>query len=781
MTTTEHQDDAVSLAKDDVDLDDEALDDDEDLDEDDYDDERPGGELVRRAFGRIRHRAPAEVALRDPAAVDDRPHLVVRVRQAAARQTVWLVDQPAVVRTVAVGRQVPRAGWRLAWSAPRGARRTLVALVDWMRDARSAELLAKHADAGEGESYAKVATARQQANLAGRRWLVGVLVGLVALVVMAWWAPAGFAAVLGAAAFAAAAAVAPRRTLEEWLYGLAFAAGLGGAAWWWGDELAAMVPRPPEWVWWALAGVLVVACGWAGRREDRPLVDMPVGTAPHKPPPVTAPMVVEALFRIGVTGMTLQAADKGMRDEIRVIAPGVATSAHGYTIELELPPGVTAEMVVAKRGPLAGALRRDLGCVWPSGNEDRHPGYLRLFISHKPMNKAVQPTWPLAAGKPVDIFEPMPLFTDEEMRWVSLTLAGTPHLAVGGASGFGKSVWLRQLSCGVAFDLRVRIVVIDGKRSGDLDHVRKLAHAFHEGADPEDMEAVVAELRGLVQEYLRRSKFLSNLPPEERSPKVTSALASKYPAQLSPIVVFYDEVQEGTQYGVKGNPADKKIRDETTGQLTRLSRVGRSAGIYLVLASQRPEADVIPSSIMGNCSIRVAFKVSDQTHNDQILGTSARKNGIDATMFGTRDKGMAWLKGGDDVDAQVVRSWSAMVDVGLAVELADKAYALRKAAGLLTGQAVDDGITDAEVVYDVVADAEHVIAARGADKAQWGELVEWLAALRPGQYGGLGEEALSAAVRAAEVRVRDVRSGGSVRKGVHLVDLRKRGGDDDGQ
>ncbi len=260
---------------------------------------------------------------------------------------------------------------------------------------------------------------------------------------------------------------------------------------------------------------------------------------------------------------------------------------------------------------------------------------------------------------------------------------------------------------------------------------------------------------------------------------MTSALATKYPAQLSPIVVFYDEVQEGTQYGIKSSREDKAIRDEITGQLTRLSRVGRSAGIYLVLASQRPEADVIPSSIMGNCSIRVAFKVSDQVHNDQILGTSARKNGIDATMFGTRDKGLAWLKGGDDVDAQVVRSWSEMVDVSLAVELADKAYELRKARGMLTGQALDDGIEDAEIVYDIVQDAEQVLRHRGVGKAQWGELVAWLQEFRPGQYATLTEEQLSAGIRSAVPKPRDVRSGNFVRKGVYLSDLGKRSIDDD--
>jgi S-DNA-T family DNA segregation ATPase FtsK/SpoIIIE len=460
-------------------------------------------------------------------------------------------------------------------------------------------------------------------------------------------------------------------------------------------------------------------------------------------------MVVDALCRIGLPGMTLQTAER-VHEETRVMAPGVATSAHGYVMEMELT-GVTAEMVVAKRANLAGELRRDVGCVWPSGNEDKHPNYLRLFLSHRPMNTGRQPAWPLMKARAVDSFDGLPLFTDEEMRWVCLTLAGT-HTAVGGASGFGKSVWLRHLTCALAYDLRARLYLFDGKRSGDLDHVRKLAHAFHEGAEPEDIEAIVAELEGLVAECTRRAKFLKSLPADERSPKVTSALASKYAKQLAPIFAVFDEVQEYTEYGI--TKEERKIRETIVGLLTKLSRVGRSAGIFLVLTSQKPDAKVIPSAIMGNCSIRIAFKVSDQVHNDQILGTSARKSGIDATMFGSRDRGMAWLKGGDAVDAQVVRSWSEMVDVGLAVELADKAYELRQADGWLTGQAAGEDIEDA-IVVDVVADALSVVDSpeHGGRHISLQMLAEKLRELRPTTWDRVDQNAVGALLRAKHVMV----------------------------
>lgn len=733
----------------------------------DEDEAGPGGELVLRPLATLARLQYVTLAPDGPGR-----HLATRARQATARQLVWVADQPAVARTLAVGRQLPGATLHLAMYTPRGLVRITVLTSDWLRDAKSADLLAKHSLAGEGESYAKVAKARADTDLAGRRWLVGLVVAVLVLLGLAWWAPAGFAGVLGVAVFLGVAALAPRKDVQEWLYGLAFAGAAGGAAWWFGPALAALVPRPPGWAWWVLAALAVLVCGWLGRADDKPLMAMPTSMAKREPDEPTAPMIVEALFRIGVAGMTQAAADKGMRDEVRVRAPGVAKSATGYFIELELPPGITAGDVGERREELAGALRRPLGCVWPSGGGD-HPGHLRIYIGRKPMATALQAVWPLATGHPIDIFEPFPLFTDEEGEWVNVTLLGT-HAVVAGASGFGKSVTLRQLAVACALDPRVQLYVFDGKISGDLAPLQKVAHAYYEGAEPEDITEQLGALQGIEKEMRRRARFLRDLPPEERSPKVTSALADKYP-HLSPIVILVDEVQELTEYGVKSSKEDKAVRDGFNASLTRISRLGRSAGIAKVLVTQKPEASVINTAIMGNCAIRVCHKVTEQNHNDQVLGTSAYKNGYNAALFSQEDRGLAWLRA--EGDPQVVRSWSQMVDLDVAVELVEKAYLLRKGRGLLTGQAADDGIEDAEIVYDLAQDAESAIRSRARDKAQWGELVEWLREFR-GQYAALTEEELSASIRAAGVRVRDVRSGASVRKGVHLADLREQADDD---
>lgn len=702
-------------------------------------------------------RKQGDIEVRPPIRERARQHLVARqvAVVAVSRRHAWTVWQ--------IAKQAPGVLFPMvfAWSW-RGAGRLLRSWGRYVRDDATAELRSYHASERQAKELVSVANERR-AERSERMLRSFTAVALVGAPILAWTAPGWCGGLVGALVFVWTLALIPGRHLGEVVAGLFAGVVVGVAAWWWAPSL----PVPPAWAFWLASTLGLIGLGWVGRPREKPLVSVDYGdaTIPEKP---TADMVIAALCRIGLAGMTPQKFDE-VKAETRVLAPGVATSKHGYVVEMELPPGRTAAEVAGEREALAGALRRDIGCVWPAGREDKHPGWLRLFLSHKPMNSGQQPPWPLAAGKAIDIFEPISLFTDEEMRWVDLTIAGT-HTAVGGASGFGKSVWLRQLTCAIALDPRVKLVIIDGKRSGDFEHVRKLAHGFYVGAEPEEAAEQLEALEALVAECLARAKFLGSLPQEERSPKVTSELASKYP-QLRPIVLVYDEVQEGTEYGVKTSREDKAIRAQYTGLLTRLARIARSAGVFMVLASQKPDSGVLPSSIMGNCSIRVAFKVSEQVHNDQILGTSARRLGIDATLFGARDRGMAWLKGGDAAAAQVVRSWSAMVDPAVADEIADKAYALRKRLGMLTGQA--DDVQDAEIVLDFAGDVRRAMAERGTPTAHLSELVEWLREMRP-DYERLTVAEVGQRARSEKLWVGQVWRNGRTTAG---VDLRKQVGE----
>ena len=86
-------------------------------------------------------------------------------------------------------------------------------------------------------------------------------------------------------------------------------------------------------------------------------------------------------------------------------------------------------------------------------------------------------------------------------------------------------------------------------------------------------------------------------------------------------------------------------------------KIGRALGVFLILATQRPDKDSLPTGVSGNVSTRFCLKVAGQVENDMILGTSAYKNGARATTFRPKiDAGLGYLKGEENTP-QVVRTY----------------------------------------------------------------------------------------------------------------------------
>jgi DNA segregation ATPase FtsK/SpoIIIE, S-DNA-T family len=134
-----------------------------------------------------------------------------------------------------------------------------------------------------------------------------------------------------------------------------------------------------------------------------------------------------------------------------------------------------------------------------------------------------------------------------------------------------------------------------------------------------------------------------------------------------------------------------------------------------------------------------------QLENDMILGTSAYKNGVRATMFTARDKGVGYLVGGPDPDPRITRVF--YVDNPATERIIARARAARHTAGTLTGHAAGEPPTRPAHRSDtLLADILSVIPP--SEPKVWSETVlERLAALRPDLYGGLTRDQLTAALK----------------------------------
>ncbi|MGH3380228.1 MAG: FtsK/SpoIIIE domain-containing protein [Actinoallomurus sp.] len=547
-------------------------------------------------------------------------------------------------------------------------------------------------------------------------------------------------------------------------------AGVGGAA---------VIAAGMTWYYWpptpyALVFGLLVLFGYFGRPDGRPFIDQAVITGPTAPR-LTSDVVIRALGALGIA--QINAAIKG-GDGISFAAP-ITRDGPGWRADVDLPYGVTAVDIMERRYNLASGLRRPLGCVWPEPSDDAHAGRLVLWVGDQDLSKAKRPKCSLVKGKATSAFEALPFGTDQRGRPVDLTLI-EGNMLIGAMPGMGKTFALRTLLLGLALDPLTELRVYELKGSGDLAPLEKVAHRYASGQDDGSIEQCVIGLREVVAECERRAETIKALPndlvPEN---KTTPELAARRSLGLHPLAVAIDECQNlfsHEQYGA-----------EAAVLCLRIIRLGRALGVILLLATQRPDTKSLPTSISANAGIRYCLRVMGQTENDMILGTSKYKNGVRATIFARKDKGIGYLIGDAD-DPQVVRGH--YLDNPAADKICDLARALRAAAGRLSGHALGEDPDEGPVVNFIV-DCVSVLRA-GEEKVWLQVLADRLAELRPEVYGGMADldptskaKQLSGMLRPYHVRSKDVwgddgKGGKANLKGVIVDDVRAAAAEGDG-
>jgi len=509
----------------------------------------------------------------------------------------------------------------------------------------------------------------------------------------------------------------------RWRGIVAAAAGASAVA------LAVLAADAPSTVQAAVAVAVVALLGMVGSAKDRPLIDRAV-VAQHVTK-LTSDVVERALGSLGLAGIN-SAIAKGAG--ITFPAP-ITRDGPGWRADVDLPYGVTATDVLERRDKLASGLRRPLGCVWPEPAHDLHAGRLVLWVGDQDMSQAKPAPWPLTKKGSADLFRPVPFGADQRGRPISITLM-EGNVLIGAMPGVGKTFALRVLLLACALDVRAELRVFELKGSGDLSVFERIAHRYASGPDDEAIEATMASLREVYRELERRAKTIRDLPREQAPEnKVTPELAGRKSLGLHPLVVAVDECQELFSHSEHGKEAGELA--------TAIIKRGRALGVILLLATQRPDKDSLPTGVSANVGIRFCLRVMGQIENDMILGTSAYKNGIRATTFTKRDKGIGYLLGAAD-DPAVVRS--AYLDGPAAERVCDRARTLREAAGRLTGHALGEVTATPAAGASLLADILAVVPA-GEHKV-WSEVVvERLAELRPEVYDGWGAEQLAAALK----------------------------------
>ena len=508
----------------------------------------------------------------------------------------------------------------------------------------------------------------------------------------------------------------------------------------------ALAVYAPWWIWPPLGLVLVLVLARHGRPAGRPIAQAATVAPQYQPP--TPEVITRALGSLGIAAISQAIANgRGI-----TFVSDVHRDGPGWGCQLDLPHGVTARHIIARRGELASGLRRPLSATWPSGVPAEHEGRLALWIGFQDLAKMKAPAWPLLRAGEADVFAGLPFGTDPRGQRVDVGVFEVNWL-IGAAPGQGKTAAVRVLGCGVALDPLAELWIHEHAGKGDLEPLSKVCHRYVSGLDDESIAYAARSLQLLRRELDRRSAAFKKIPREQKPDgKVTREMAARRGLRLHPIVAFFDEVQNVFMHPQLGEQA----KDDAAYVL----RVGRAYGLILVLSTQRPAADAVPTAISGIVTNRFCLKVPDQPANDLVLGTSSYRAGYDATKFRAKtDAGLGWLKA--EGDPQIVKTF--YLDLNATEKIAVRARALREAAGTLSGYAL--GVEDDGPARSFPADVLSVFAA--AEARLYTETIA--ARLReriPGAYAAITAAAVASQLRALQVTVKNVREpGGQPGKG----------------
>lgn len=203
-------------------------------------------------------------------------------------------------------------------------------------------------------------------------------------------------------------------------------------------------------------------------------------------------------------------------------------------------------------------------------------------------------------------------------------LAKMPHLLVAGATGMGKSVGLNAIITSLLYKkhpAELKLVMVDPKKvefsiySPIINHFLAQVEG-NEGDEPiiTDVNKVIQTLKSLCAEMDSRYDLLKNA----RCRNVKEYNQMFKDRRLNPnnghrfmpyIVVIIDE------YGDLIMTAGKEIELP----IARIAQLARAVGIHMIIATQRPTANIITGTIKANFPARMAFKVASMVDSRTIL------------------------------------------------------------------------------------------------------------------------------------------------------------------
>ena len=191
-------------------------------------------------------------------------------------------------------------------------------------------------------------------------------------------------------------------------------------------------------------------------------------------------------------------------------------------------------------------------------------------------------------------------------------IAKLPHVLIAGTTGSGKSVCTNSLIVSMLYKStpeEVRFIMVDPKMV-ELAPYNGIPHLLIPVVT--DPKKAAGALQWAVYEMMKRYKIFSEHNVKELSAFNRLAETDETLKKMPTVIVVIDELADLMLVAAK----------EVEESICRIAQMGRASGIHLVIATQRPSADVITGLMKANIPSRIAFAVASAMESRIILDTA---------------------------------------------------------------------------------------------------------------------------------------------------------------
>lgn len=304
---------------------------------------------------------------------------------------------------------------------------------------------------------------------------------------------------------------------------------------------------------------------------------------------------------------------------------GLRVAADGLRIRISPRIGDTAKAWRAKTDLIRAAFKSagtDASNL--TVTEDKVGGIVLRFNDRDPLEGVIPTTGTWDDDKLRSL-----LGIDADGREVWITWKNASGMVVGGLAGSGKTASMLPVFAGL--EGNAELYIFDGKAQRDLHPLRHICRVYDNSGD---YDAPLETLQALETLRVLRGDALYERLGAPNFWNLSSAKRAEL--GMKPIFVILDEAQVWFKPSSNKEKAASQLAIREAAE--NLIRMGRSAGIVVIITTQRPSAESIPPDVRDNAQLKISFKVTNAIMATMILGV-APEGQLDPSTIPTRAKG----------------------------------------------------------------------------------------------------------------------------------------------